>query len=149
MRISVVIAAAVALTAGCNEVPTETVSRCYPNEGDCAAFTGENARVEPNAAVGLAVYQKICASCHGLDGDGMGNSDRGKFSDPGWQRKWSDSELSGIVTAGRGMKMPGFRLSPLELKSVVVHVRGFDVKRGKSDAVIKAKEGQGPEMPDG
>ena len=138
-----------ALLSGCTDLPTTTVSKCFPADGDCDGFIGENARVEADPQLGSKVYTQACVTCHGLDGKGRGNTDRGNFADPGWQLKWSDSELSGIVTAGRGMKMPGFRFSMVELKSVVAHIRAFDPKRGKTDAVIKPKEGQGPVMQDG
>ncbi|MFT7622257.1 MAG: mono/diheme cytochrome c family protein [Myxococcota bacterium] len=132
---------------GCEEVPTQTVNKCYPTEGACAEFLGANARVEASLELGEKVFLRTCAGCHGRDGKGAGNVDRGDFGDPGWHRRWSDEELMGIVTAGRGMKMPGSRLPPLELKSVVAYVRSFDADRGKADNVIKRKEGQGPVGP--
>lgn len=133
---------------GCDDVPTQTVSRCYPDDGACEEFLGARANVVANAEVGQQVFKDRCSRCHGVDGMGMGFVDRADFTSPGWQRRWSDSELGGIITAGRGMKMPGARLPPLELKSVVSHIRSFDTQRGKSDAPIAPKEGQGPKIYD-
>ncbi len=137
---------ALILLAGCESPPTETVSRCLPEGTDCEAFLG--ASVEPSLELGAEVYRRSCLGCHGSDGKGAGNVDRGNFADPGWHRRWSDSELMGIVTAGRGTRMPGFRLPTRELKSVVVYIRGMDEARGKADKAIPKKEGMGPVMPE-
>ena len=77
----------------------------------------------------------------------MGIPGRGDFTSADWQKKWTDADLDGIVTAGRGMKMPAFRLSQVDLRSVVIHLRRLDATRGAADAVIPKQEGQGPYDP--
>jgi mono/diheme cytochrome c family protein len=129
---------------GCEEMPTRTVSKCFPNEGACDDFLGANARIEADPALGAETYRVHCSRCHAPDGRAMGLIDRGDFQDPGWQRRWSDSDLASVITAGRGMKMPGTRLTTLEMKSLIQHVRSLDPSRGKADEVIQPIEGQGP-----
>lgn len=129
--------AALVAFIGCDDVPTTTVSKCYPSAGDCQEFLGSDARAEADLALGSQLYQAHCTGCHGADGGGPGFGDRGNFADPGWQRRWSDSELMDIVTAGRGTKMPGLRLPQKALESVVAHVRSFDAQRGSADAPIE------------
>ena len=109
--------------AGCDDVPTETVSRCHPNDAACAGFLGAHALVEADLAVGARVFGERCAKCHGPTGKGVGDPNPGDLTDPAWQRKLSDDEIAGIIKAGRGMKMPGFQLPPLELRSVIAHLR--------------------------
>jgi len=138
--------ALVCLSTACDDVPKEVVVRCVPAGADCESFMGANAHVEPDRALGGEIFSRQCATCHGRDGRGNGFPDRGDFSAPDWHKKWSDSELFGIIKAGRGAKMPGFRLPPRELKSVTLYLRSLDASRGKSDARIKKKEGQGPYM---
>ena len=134
----------VAALIGCREVPTETITRCVP-AGECADFTGTNVRVEANLQIGQGVYTKRCAGCHGRDGKGNGLVGRGDFTNPGWHRGWSDEDLIGVITAGRGKTMPGVRLPAIEMNSLVAYVRSLDVSRGSSDAPIEAPKGQGPQ----
>ncbi|MFT5429804.1 MAG: cytochrome c5 [Myxococcota bacterium] len=134
------------LLSGCDDLPKETTSRCYPDESACAGFLGANASVEPDLAMGADLFRRHCTSCHGSDGRGNGFPDRGDFTDPKWHTKWSDTDLFGIIKAGRGSKMPGFRLPTRELKSLTFLLRSLDSSRGKSDARIEKKEGQGPYM---
>lgn len=130
--------------AACREIPTETVSRCHPAGADCESFLAQNAESAANVGTGEAVYLSQCVSCHGKDGRGMGIPARGDFTSSDWHKRWADADLQGIVTAGRGGKMPAFRLPPIELRSVVLYVRSLDASRGASDAPIKAQEGQFP-----
>ncbi len=132
------------LALACREVPTETVSRCHPAGADCDAFLTRSAESAATVGTGEAVYASQCASCHGKDGRGMGIPSRGDFTVSDWQGRWTDADLQGIVTAGRGGKMPAFRLPPIELRSVVLFIRSLDPARGASDAPIKAQEGQFP-----
>ena len=130
--------------SSCREVPTETVKRCVPI-GQCEQFTSVDTKIAVNLQLGSAVYTRRCAGCHGRDGKGNGLVGRGDFTNPGWHRGWSDEDLIGVITAGRGKNMPGFRLPGSEMKSLVAYVRSMDTSRGKADAPIKAQEGQGPQ----
>ena len=136
--------AATCLLIGCRDVPTETVERCVPS-GQCDDFTGSNARVEVSVQLGESVYVKRCAGCHGRDGKGNGLVGRGDFTNPGWHRGWSDEDLIGVITAGRGKNMPGIRLPAMEMKSLLAYVRSMDSSRGSADAPIEAPKGQGPQ----
>lgn len=130
----------------CEEIPTRTVARCYPENGGCEEFTGINAQLKVDLAMGNDLYRLNCARCHGPDGRGMGFVDRGDFAASAWQQRWSDDQLMGVITAGRGREMPGHRFSAVQLLSVAAHVRSFDEARGRADETIKKKEGQGPNM---
>jgi len=140
------VATVAGLLAGCRDVPTATVALCLPEGSDCTAFLSRNASASATVELGLGLFAAQCATCHGKDGRGMGLPGRGDFGDPRWHQEWSDADIDAIVTAGRGGKMPAFRLSPVELRSMVLFVRSLDESRGKADAPILEKQGQGPEM---
>jgi mono/diheme cytochrome c family protein len=74
------------------------------------------------------LYLVRCAGCHGRNARGGGHSDRGNFRDADWQKHWSDTDLQQIITAGRGMKMPGSRMPRFELKSLVAYIRSLAPK---------------------
>ena len=138
MRLSRVI---LLFVVGCSAKPTAPGARCYPSEGACDKFI---------AAVGGAadlgggerLFKAQCATCHGPDGRANGLKDRPDFTDAAWRDKWSDEELMGIIAADRGTKMPGFRLSPSEMKGVVAFVRKFAPKA--SPKPVEAYKQYGP-----
>ena len=108
----------------CNDYPTETVARCHPDAKACEPFMKDDSRGQTaTAAIGKDVFMARCSGCHGRDGRGGGHDDRGDFRNADWQTKHSDADLANIVTAGRGMKMPGMRLPKLEMKSLLLYVR--------------------------
>jgi cbb3-type cytochrome c oxidase subunit III len=82
---------------------------------------------QETAKKGEAIFQEICASCHG--NDGRAQTDMGKkmqaadLSSSGVQQH-SDSDLVKTVKNGKG-KMPpmGDKLSDDDIQSVVQHVR--------------------------
>lgn len=116
----------VLLFAGaCNDYPTEAVSRCYPNEEACKNFVFKNEvkNAKPDANLGKDVFLARCSGCHGRDARGGGHTDRGNFRDLDWQKRWSDTDLKQIITAGRGMKMPGSRMPKYEMDSLITYIR--------------------------
>lgn len=117
-----VTATACLILIGCSQKATEPVSRCYPQDGACDSFAsavGGPADLE----LGARLFKAQCATCHGPDGRANGLKDRPDLTSAAWRDRWSDEEVMGIVAAGRGTRMPGFRLSPSEMKSVVAWIR--------------------------
>ncbi|HIA00808.1 MAG TPA: cytochrome c [Myxococcales bacterium] len=129
MRTILIIAALLSLN-GCNGYPTEAVSRCYPNEEACSDFVFKNEvkHSKPELSVGKDVYLARCSGCHGRDARGGGHSDRGNFRDADWHKRWSNTDLKQIITAGRGMKMPGARMPVFELDSLLIYIRSLSPK---------------------
>jgi cytochrome c553 len=113
------------MATGCNDYPTETTTRCHPNSEACKSFVSKDKKElrEPDTDVGEQAFLSRCASCHGKDGRGDGKMDRGNFRDGQWHKKWSDNDLENIVTAGRGMRMPGQRMPRFELASLIKYIR--------------------------
>jgi mono/diheme cytochrome c family protein len=94
---------------------------------------------KPDAAAGKAVYDRECASCHGATGKGDGDdaayftTKPPDFTDPKVLAKRSDDFLSEVITGGGPAKglskdMPATKLSPADLKSVVVYLRQLSGK---------------------
>ncbi|HWP59827.1 MAG TPA: cytochrome c [Candidatus Acidoferrales bacterium] len=80
---------------------------------------------------GKAIYQKLCASCHGADGKGnpaMAKAFGEKALNIATKEtaQKGDDELLKVITQGRG-KMPasGKGLSKQEQKQVLEHMRSF------------------------
>lgn len=92
--------------------------------GAVALATGPGARAQGDA---VAVFKKNCVLCHAADGSG--NSPSGKalkakdLRSPEVQKQ-SDSELTDVITKGRG-KMPAFgaKLPPETIQSLVTYIR--------------------------
>ena len=114
------------LLVACDDYPTEVVSRCHPDTKASEPFMKDRSQGrKATAEVGKEVFMTRCSGCHGKDGRGGGHDDRGDFRKAAWQEKHSDSDLSNIVTAGRGMKMPGMRLPRFEMKSLLLYIRSL------------------------
>lgn len=77
------------------------------------------AQSESDAA---AIYKKMCAPCHKLDGKG-GPMNTPDFTSKEWQTKHKDDELIQVVTSGQKM-MPAFgqRLKAEEIKALISKV---------------------------
>ncbi len=77
------------------------------------------AQSESNAT---AVYKKMCAMCHKLDGKG-GPMKTPDFTTKEWQAKHTDNELIQIISNGQ-KTMPAFkqRLKEEEIKALVSDV---------------------------
>lgn len=61
----------------------------------------------PSANNGNALYDDLCADCHGLDGNGLVPNSR-NFGDVDYMRGETPLEFYQIITEGRGQEMPGF-----------------------------------------
>jgi len=133
----VVMMLALPVAIGCQTSDTETVSKCYPNDGDCEAILQSMAAADSptDANTGQRSYQMRCSSCHGLDGKGAGHSDRGDFTSAPWQAKYSDAQIMTFIRNGRGMKMPGQHVPSNEMKALIGHVRSLSAQTtpAKSD----------------
>ncbi len=88
-----------------------------------------------DVAAGARVYGSMCASCHGVNGAGIGGIDlrRGPL-----RRAGTDAGLREVVTTGiQGTGMPGFRLEPDELRGLVAFVRvGLDATANGPTVVL-------------
>jgi mono/diheme cytochrome c family protein len=89
-----------------------------------AAFAGE-------AKGGKAIYDKLCASCHGADGKGnpamiKAMGEKGLNLTTKAVKEAKDDELMKVIVEGRG-KMPasGKNLSPTERKQVLEYTRSL------------------------
>lgn len=77
-------------------------------------------------------YRTKCAICHGPDGSGSTVGKSMKVPDLRSQtvQKKPDSELSGIISNGKGA-MPSFKssLSDAQIQALVAHVRAMSPKK--------------------
>jgi mono/diheme cytochrome c family protein len=74
---------------------------------------------------GKELYDRSCATCHGVDGSGgIGNAiGAGSNTD----LNLTDEQIAGVITVGPG-NMPGFsRLRPEQVESLVDYVRSLAV----------------------
>lgn len=91
---------------------------------------GKKSGRKEQAAKTEKLYQQNCARCHGADGRGETNLGKlyntPNLTDAAFHARFSDKELSTIVTSGKG-GMPGFKknLSKAEITALVAYVRRF------------------------
>jgi mono/diheme cytochrome c family protein len=81
---------------------------------------------------GTALFEQICARCHGVDGKGvpeirlqLGVPD---MTDPAWQSRHADADIRRTVHQGsRSKKMPAFGdyFSDEQIDAIIGHVRKF------------------------
>jgi len=76
------------------------------------------------------LFASNCAECHLASGTGDPRSRRDgipDFTDPSWQLREADSELTASVLKGKDGVMPAFggRLSPADVELLVRYVRHF------------------------
>lgn len=88
-----------------------------------------------------ALFQTMCASCHGASGrgDGPGRPPAASiadFSATSFQSSRSDDDLASIIRDGRGGFMPAFgdQLSPTGVLALVRHVRRLGTPAAASGA---------------
>ncbi len=100
--------------------------------GPCLAA----AQGKSDLAAGKAVYERDCLSCHGPTGKGDGEdaayytTKPADFSDKAALSKRSDEFLTTVITQGGPAKglskdMPAAKLTPVEVKSVIVYIRSL------------------------
>jgi mono/diheme cytochrome c family protein len=114
------------LLTGCGET-TPTLSECVPH-GECAGLSLDNTKApftakDGNAAAGGKLYGKLCASCHGQDGVGVGVANGISLRAPMWHAARTDNQIRLTVLRGKGSRMPAFALSSEELRDVVAFLR--------------------------
>ena len=71
--------------------------------------------------MGRELYERSCATCHGINGEGgIGNEiNKGSNTD----LNLSDDQIAGVITVGPG-NMPGYsQLTPQQVQSLVAYVR--------------------------
>ncbi len=108
-------------------------------QAQAAQHAGEYSQAEIQA--GSIVYSSQCAQCHGPNGDQVGGVDlrAGRFRNVS-----TDDDIKRVVTNGiPGTSMPGRKLEPAQLNSVVAFIRNMrdfnsvavamgDVTRGRT-----------------
>lgn len=86
---------------------------------------GDHQYTSESIQLGLGIYNRECALCHGIQGNLIDNIDlrRGKF-----RFAASDDDLRNIILEGRAEgRMPAFNLKVAELNGVIAFIRaGFD-----------------------
>jgi mono/diheme cytochrome c family protein len=90
-----------------------------------------NAHVNQQANAGRGIFQRLCKSCHGLDGMGTALRDQTPsipdFTSQVWQQRHSPPELMIVILEGKGTVMPAFRgkLNEIQVRDVVTYLRAF------------------------
>jgi mono/diheme cytochrome c family protein len=84
-----------------------------------------SAPAKADTAAGEALFKSKCAGCHGADGKGkeaMKTTDLAAAD----VQKMSDADLAGIISNGKGGKMPAYKtLTPEQLKDLVNYIRSL------------------------
>jgi hypothetical protein len=83
---------------------------------------------EQEKRVVIALYNRYCIRCHGVDGRGVWDiPDVPSFANPRWQASRTDGELARAILEGRGAVMPPWRgtLSLEEAWAIARYVRTF------------------------
>jgi mono/diheme cytochrome c family protein len=84
-----------------------------------------SAPAKADTAAGEALFKSKCAGCHGADGKGkeaMKTTDLAAAD----VQKMSDADLGGIISNGKGGKMPAYKtLTPEQLKDLVSYIRSL------------------------
>ena len=121
------------LSVGCQSSETETVSKCVP-AGSCDGLAKEASQPKKTAKVfsansgdaknGGKLYSRLCATCHGSDGNGeAGMILPQKLSSGVWQQTRSDAYIRLVLEKGKG-QMPAFGyLSMSDTRDVIRYVR--------------------------
>jgi len=118
------------LPAGPTPIPTlipATIPPSNINPTEIAAQVVESYPAGlPSASSGQDLYGEHCASCHGVDGNGLVPNAR-NFGDVDYMRGETPAEFYVIITEGRGVDMPAFgeELTSDERWAVVYYVWRF------------------------
>jgi mono/diheme cytochrome c family protein/uncharacterized membrane protein len=89
------------------------------------------------------LFREHCQRCHGADGTGRQQEAPAgipNFTHSDWQGQRSDTELRVSILDGKGKGMPSFqnRLSEVQAKSLVAHVRAFASNRSPTPSTRPA-----------
>jgi mono/diheme cytochrome c family protein len=100
------------------------------------AFAGDwhwSRSPEQEKRVVLALYDRYCVRCHGVDGKGVWDiPDVPDFTNVRWQQSRSDEQIVRLTIEGRGACMPAFRgmLSIEETWAMTRYLRTFARENG-------------------
>ena len=101
---------------------------------------------DADIAYGLSIYTAKCATCHGVQGDGVGgvNLRSGTFRNAS-----TDQELARFIRAGSQAGMPAFALDNTDMAGVIAYLRNmnsFDAATVKTGDIARGRalfEGKG------
>ena len=137
---ALLLTAAVGLLVACNKEPkADTLPVWTPADHDQSDTTGGGAVAPPSsppparspAELGLALWEKQCALCHGQTGRGDGPMASAvrppNMTAAGWQKGKTDAQLMESIRNGKGA-MPAFKLPDDVMKAAIAVVRGFGEK---------------------
>jgi mono/diheme cytochrome c family protein len=90
-----------------------------------------SAPVNQQADAGRGIFQRICKSCHGSDGQGTAMRAQTPsipdFTAQVWQERRSPPQLTTTILEGKGTVMPAFRgkLDEAQVRDLVTYLRAF------------------------
>ncbi|TFH86267.1 cytochrome c [Billgrantia azerbaijanica] len=133
--------------------------------GQAMADVGPSSRDTSRLEEGESIYRQYCASCHGLEGEGMPNWERqnaqGELPAPphgpeGHTWKHSDAMLYRIVAEGwrdpwnktERLTMPAFKdiLSPDEIRAVVNYLKTLWTPEQRRHQAVESEGAPFPEQ---
>jgi len=79
----------------------------------------------PKLDIGAALFSQACASCHGVDGKGMKETQRVNFTDPVWHAGKKDRDIAAAITQGRPPRMPPMPMAEGQLRDLVGYLRSL------------------------
>jgi len=89
------------------------------------------APVNQQADAGRGIFQRLCKSCHGSDGQGTAlraqTPSIPDFTSQVWQQRQSLPQLTTSIFEGKGTVMPAFRgrLDEAQVRDLVTYLRAF------------------------
>jgi cytochrome c5 len=131
---------------------SQLCQRCSPSYDQrsthpvaCGPFAGDwhwSRSTEQERRVVVALYNRYCVRCHGVDGKGVWDiPDVPDFTNVRWQQCRSDEQIVRLTIEGRGACMPAFRgtLSVEETWAMARYLRTFSANY-KSESAAISKE---------
>jgi mono/diheme cytochrome c family protein len=83
---------------------------CAEGDGDVGGTWYWLRSPEEEKRVTMALFNRYCIRCHGIDGRGVWDIPGiPNFTDGVWQDSRSDAQIARIIVEGRGAVMPQFR----------------------------------------
>lgn len=138
---------AIALLSACGKndkppPPTSGSPNARPESGPSARPTGGGGGGSPDEQA-MAMFQNVCAACHGPSGMGDGpaaaslNPKPRNYSDAAWQASVTDADIAKIIVeggqaVGKSGMMPAqsqLRDKPEVVAGLVKIIRGFGAKK--------------------